>query len=302
MAGTSFGRGFLRWGLWALMGWVFLRGVFSFLPPHTADMAAAEPAALVRAEEPAGLRAFPAMFAREYLTWQSGLEEERALRLRPYLSRSLDRQAGLTVRRDGVSQQAEGAWVYDLRQVSETRWLVTVAVQTARTQEAVVTDISGVKRPVVQRLPGAVIYLGVPVGRTAAGGWVVYDYPSLMPAPAAGEFGEPLYFGRAATDQDEKVKALLTGFFKAYTGGTAADLAYYLTPDLQIKPLQGRWTFDSIGEYTLLGGETDHWALAAVQFADPETGAVYTFRYTLGLVHSDSRWYIKRVAQTQKGE
>jgi hypothetical protein len=90
----------LGWMVWVLLGWVFLRGVLSLLPATPAQAGVREkPEAQVPAE-PVGLDAFPAIFIHEYLTWQSGNPDEHALRIAPYLTRSLDRRpVGLPARR-----------------------------------------------------------------------------------------------------------------------------------------------------------------------------------------------------------
>jgi hypothetical protein len=84
------GRGIMRWSLWLVVSWVFVRGVISLLPEPPARAAESQPDAAAQAE-PAGLRAVPEMFAREYLTWTPGGTEDRAGRLAPYLARGLDR-------------------------------------------------------------------------------------------------------------------------------------------------------------------------------------------------------------------
>jgi hypothetical protein len=288
MGWKGVGRTVLRWGIWVLLGWVLVRGVVSLLPAPPVQSAAPEAGKLPVATEPPGLRALPAMFAREYLTWLPANPDERAERLRPYLARSLDRQAGWTGK-EGVGQTAEAAWVYAVKQVSQTRWLVTVAAR-VRPQAP-----PPAQAPPAPAQPERTLFLAVPVSTTPEGGWTVYDYPSIIPAPVAGEVTEPLFYGQESTDKDDKVKTLLTGFFKAYFEG--GDLTYYLAPGSTSAKLQGGWQFGQVSKVIVTASGGDTWALADVVATDTASGARFTSRYTTGLVDRDGRWYIKELLQ-----
>lgn len=273
MGWKSAGQRGLRWGLWTLVAWIFLRGVISLMPAGTAESAEPQKTQVQEIKEPAGLRAFPAMFAREYLTWQPTAPDERAERLRPYLAPGLDRQAGWTGS-EGNGQQVQETWVYSTQQLSETRWEVTVAARI---------------------LPDRTLFLSVPVAATPQGGWVVYGYPALVPPPAAGAFAEPPYFGQESTDQGDRAKTLLTGFFRAYF--EQGDATYYLAPGTSVRAMRGGWAFDSVSKVVLLSQGTGTWAIADVGARDTATGARFTFRYTLQLTERDGRWYIQAIQQ-----
>lgn len=293
MAWKGAGMRALRWALWLLLAWVFVRGIVSLVPAP--PPAAAQPAEATAREkrEPDGLRAFPALFARHYLTWQPGNPDERADRLRPYLASRLDRHAGWSGK-EGTGQTVLETFVYAAKEVSETRWLVTVAARTSPYQDVTEPDRSGALVKVRKPLAESTVYLAVPVARSAQGGWVVYDYPSLVAQPSGGPFDEPLYYGTEITDHDDRAKALLTDFFKAYLAG--GHVTYLLVPGAQVQTVKQPWTFQSITRLTLLGG-TETWALAEVAALDPVTGSRFTFRYTTELVERDGRWYVRQILQ-----
>ncbi|HEY3369125.1 MAG TPA: conjugal transfer protein [Symbiobacteriaceae bacterium] len=298
----------LRWGVWILLAWVLVRGVVSFLPASRTQAAEPQKTDVKSAAEPAGLRAFPEMFTREYLTWQPANPDERAERLKPFLAGSLDRQAGWTGK-EGAGQAVENAWVYGVKQLSDTRWLVTVAARAVPYQEGVAAAPAPASpagsapaapaAPVGRKtLPARLLFLAVPVSATGAGGWVVYDYPSLVPAPPRGEFTGPPFSGQTVTDKGDLVKGLLNGFFKAYLEGS--DVTYYLMPNTKLPTMSGSWTFDSLGNVNLLNDSAGYLGVADVRAVDAVTGARFTYRYTLGLAEKDGRWYIKDLLQ--KGE
>lgn len=265
----------LRWLVWAFLLLVFVRGLASIAFPPAAAPAAAPPAAAPG--EPDGLRAIPLLFATEYLTWRPGDPEERAQRLQPYLARYLDRQAGWAPGSGGTGQEVTGAWVHSVQPQSPSRWLVTVAAR-----------VTGAPAP-------RTLFLAVPVGRSGDG-WVVYDYPTLLPAPAPGEWTEPLYYGQEFAD-DGRVRSLLTGFFRAYTSGGEAEAAYYLVPGARLPGFSGQMALEDLGRLTLVRNGQETFALAEVLLRDPATGARYTSRYTLELVEREKRWYIKGILQ-----
>jgi len=300
MGWKSAGRNVLRWGLWLFLGVVFIRGVVTFLPQAPAPVA--EPQAEVKeTAEPAGMRAIGEMFARDYLTWTQGAAEERAARMEPYLARGMDRQAGWAPGDNDAGQQVEQTWVYDARPVSPTRWQVTVAARVVSLKDTTVVvkdqDNKETARTVREALPARTVFLAVPVGKTE-GGWVVYDYPSLIPAPEPAAFGEPVLAGRETGDQDGRARALLTDFFRAYMSG--GELTYYLAPGVQMRPVKAGWSFQQVSELTLLTADDGVWALSEVAVQDPSSGARYTHRYTVKLADRDGRWYVSDMLQ--KGE
>lgn len=278
------GRSVLRLIVWLLLGFVFFRGVISFLPQPPAR--AAEPQAEVKqSAEPAGLRAIPALFAREFLTWEPGAASDRAERLRPYLAPGIDRQAGWEPAENDGGQRVEDSHVYEIVSVSPTRWRVVIAARVVSFRS------NGKER---QAMPARTVYLSVPVGKTE-GGWVVYDFPTLLPEPTPTAFDEPLFYGKESSDTGGRVKTLLTDYFRAYLSG--GELAYYLVPGKQIRSMNPGWTFQQVARVRLVAADNGVWALADVAVVDASSGTRYLYRYTLQVVERDGRWLIADVLQ-----
>jgi hypothetical protein len=275
----------LRWAVWLFLAWVFLRGAVSIVAPPP-PVGAQVPAPVAPAAEPPEREtpgAFAALFAREYLTWEVGGEADRASRLAPFLARHIDAQAGWSAGPKAASQTAEFTLPFRLVQQSDNRWLVTVAARVSVKREG-----AAVSRT---------LYLAVPVAQTKEG-YVVYDYPTLVPAPPrVGELDGPLLRGDEIPDPGDQVRTLLTSFFKAYAAGGGADVAYYLEPGLQVKGLEGALVFQRISELTLRQVQDQTWAAVLVTWEDPVTGTLLRQRYTLQLVERDGRRYIKEIVQ-----
>ncbi len=274
------GYGALRLFVWLLLAWVLVRGVVSFLPDSASGTAPAN-ALSTPGTASTSHQAVATLFAYEFLTWRPNDPVEHAQRIAPYLDPQLDPQAGWTSPTGLDTQRATNAWVASAKQLSASRWLVTVVTLVSSAPDAA---------------PKAV-YLAVPVGQTTEGGWVVYDYPTLLPPPTAGNFTEPLHYGAEVADQDDQIRTLLTKFFPAYFAANQADLAYLLDPGAGIQAFQSPWTYDSIANLILSQTDDGLYALTEVLLVDPATGARFTSRYTIALADREGRWYISQILQ-----
>lgn len=273
-----------RWLLWTFMGLIMVRGIASFVlpaPKAPAEAAAPPPAAAVAPDrEPPA--AFAALFAREYLTWSAGKESDRAARLQGLIAQGLDSQAGWSAGEKPLNQVAEATWPFAVRSPGEHQWLVTVAAR-------VTTATAGGPQP-------RTVYLAVPVWGEA-GSYVVYDYPTYVAGPAAPGARDSSPAGEQVLDSDGQIRTLLTGFFRAYAAGGAADVTYFLEPGATAGGLGGAQVFKAIADIAVRRSGQETWAGVLVTMADPLTGTSANQRYTLELVQRDGRWYIKQIVQ-----
>lgn len=274
-----------RWFLWLMIAWILVRGVSSFfVSPRMAPVPVADAAPPAQApadrEAPA---AFAALFAREYLTFAPGQESDRAARLQPLLlAGRLDRQAGWSASSAGAVQTVLGTWPYRVTALSDTTWQVTVAARINTQAGESKTD--------------RFIYLSVPVV-SGPGGYAVYDYPTVVPAPAASAAGEPAEKGTVIPDPNGQIRTLLTGFLKAYAAGGAADVTYFLEPGANLAGLAGAQIFGAITELTVRKDGDAVWADAVVAMEDPISKASTRQRYTVEVIERDGRWYVKQILQ-----
>lgn len=270
------------WLLWIVLGWILLRGIVSIVAPPSAAPAPTVTQAVDEPEAKEAPAALAALFAREYLTWQVGKESERAQRLQGLLARHLDPQAGWSGGAAPRSQTAEATWPFATASAGTERWLVTVAAR-------VTTETAAGPAP-------RLLYLAVPVAG-GADGFVVYDYPTFVPAPALARDVAPALPGQPVTDEGQQVHALLTGFFKAYASGGPLEVNYFLEPGLKVRGLDGNMAFVQVDELALSRDGTDTWVAAVVQMHDPVSGTSARQRYTLQVAERDGRWYIKQIVQ-----
>jgi len=285
----------LRWLIWAGLLLVFARGVFSIiLPPADSTKQAAAAPALI---EPDGLRAFPLLFANEYLTWVAPNPSDGEPRFKPLWATSWDEQGAGGIERGGRGQSEDGAWIYGVEALEKEHWLVTVFAKVRCMPKAQAIESqknNPAEKTILVDEEVRTLFLTVPVAKSGQG-WVVYDYPSFQPLPSREGSPEPLYTGQNITDKDEQVQKLLTGFFKSFTG--QGEIAYFLLPGSPVFEGLNDLNFESVEEITLLKKDSDLLALASVLLQDSLTGAHFVTRFTFRLVEKDGRWYIKEMIE-----
>jgi len=265
----------LRWLVWALLLLLLVRGAALLLiPQRTAETAGAQ----VIAEEPAGLQVFPVLFVYEYLEWQPDKLSEYKERIKPFLASHLDSQAGWIAGAENSGQSVQNAWIYELRFLGSSRWLATIAARVRAGQQT------------------RTLYLAIPIAYSS-GGWLVSDYPALLPAPVAGSVSEDIPAGQAVSDDGGRIEKLLTGFFHAYTTKGQGDTTYYLLPGCTVPDSLGGFKFGSMESLKLYKDASGTLALTKVTLQDEISGAGFTLRYTFRLVEQDSRWYIKEITE-----
>jgi hypothetical protein len=280
-----------RWFLWLMVIWILVRGVASFLvPPREAPaavvkddpaaMAAAAATAIAEREAPG---AFAALFAREYLTVTPGAESQRSARLAPMiLAGRFSPSVSLPTGTDFVGQTVGGTWPYRVENVGESTWLVTVAAK--------------VTTQMAQSAAERFIYVAVPV-LSGPSGYVVYDYPTVVPAPVSAGMQAPAAPGDVITDPNGQIRNLVAGFMKAYAAGSASDVTYFVEPGSAVQGLAGSQVYVEIAELTVRKNGSDVWADALVSMQDPISKIVTRQRYTLQVVERESRWYVKQILQ-----
>jgi hypothetical protein len=275
----------LRTILYLLLALIFIRGAASFLPKAPLPTAAQRPEAKEAAPaEPPGLHALPALFATDYLTWDTTKPDERAERLRPYLAPGLDGQAGWKPGPTPSRQVALGAWVAGVKAVSQSRWLVTVAAK--------------VRLEMKDQPKERILSLAIPIAKTEAGTLVVADYPSLLPAPPAPAAPAPEERGAVITDEGDRATSLLTSFFTAlYAGG---DVRYFLAPGATPPGAPRGFQLVSLGKPELRKQGASLMARVTLTATDEAAGTTFTFRYDLLLTEQEGRLYIQDLMQ--KGE
>jgi hypothetical protein len=268
--------------LWLAVGVVVLRGIAGIVarPPQATD-ARRVVSAVVWPDDAA--RAFAAEFVAGYLRVGSdaGVDASRAELAELAAPEIVDRLlAQLDV--DAERQQVLSVIPAGATRLDDTHALITVAAR-----------LSG------KRLRS--VRVTVPVARDAHGGLVVYDLPSLAPAPeradAAAPAGSPILGAERAAISD-----VLTRFLRAYVSGDRAGLAYLVPAGTRIAATGGGFELRDLGSLTTIGAGTGtvRLVLATVTVRDRVSRATYALRYRVRLVRRD-RWYVAAINDSTGG-
>lgn len=270
-----------RVALWATVALLLVRGAGDVLagpPPGPAERAGGRPAAAAFPNDEA--RAFAADFARAYLTYSPRHPDYHALGVRGFLASELRESGALEVPQRGPTQTVDQATVARAERTAPDRALITVAATVSN-------------RTVTTR------YLTVPVARDAAGGLVVYDYPSFSAPPARAEVEEPQTVRLEGREQRE-IEDVLGRFLAAYFAGRSDDLAYFLPAGTSLQALSERYELRELISVAAVGEQqgSRRTVLATVRARDAGTKATYVLRYRVGLERRD-RWYVASVNANQ---
>lgn len=239
-----------------------IRFVVAPVEPGAAAAAVPQPAPPDLAAE-----AYAALFVRRYLTWNA-VEPQAALHaLEPFLGPELEADAGLVLPASG-EQRVEWAEVVQAREPQTREHVYTVAAE---------TDTSGL------------LYLTVPVWRTAGGSLALGGYPAFVGAPAAGSAQTQGHLREVAEPTlATVVRRVLRNYLAESSGELEADLTGSARVSLPRLPL------------SLVSMQHLDWApgadavLATVQAQD-RRGVQYTLAYELDVARQQGRWEVSAV-------
>jgi Conjugative transposon protein TcpC len=237
---------------------------FTIAPPHS-DVVASDARAAVPPD--AAAAAYAALFTRRYLTWD-GAEPQASVRsLESFLGPGMEADAGLELPASG-EQRAEWVEVVQAREPAPGEHIYTVAAQ---------TDSAGL------------LYLTVPVTRTAAGTLALAGYPAFVGAPAAGPAQPPAHL-REVEDPAlaTVVQRVLRNYLAASAGELEADLSSGARVSLPGLPL----SLESMQHLYWAPGSGA--VLATVQAQD-RRGVQYVLAYELDVVQEQGRWEVSAV-------
>jgi Conjugative transposon protein TcpC len=210
---------------------------------------------------------FASLFARRYLTWDSRNPEAHRLALAPYLSSSMETEAGLQPPQSG-EQQVLWTEVVQTRSAASDEHVYTVAAQTDT---------------------GGLLYLTVSVVREPAGTLALAGYPAFVGAPAWAASTPP---GRMREVEDAALTTVVTRALRNYLARAEseldADLIAQAHVTLPADPL-------SLQSLQSLNWFSDGRSVLAVVRAGDEHGARYTLAYELDVISTAGRWEVSAI-------
>jgi hypothetical protein len=269
--------------LWLALAVVLLRGLQGIIAtePQRASSRVVRPAPVWPDE---ATRAFAIEFATAYLTVdredgagaRATLGELAAPEIVDALLPTLDAQAS---RQHVVSATIAGATRLD-----DDHALATVAVA---------ARIRGERARTVR--------LSVPVARDAHGGLVVYDLPSLAPAPSRAHAGPAAGMSLLGAER-AAIGDVLTRFVRAYLSGDRAGLVYLVRPGTRVGATAGGFELVQLGSLSVIGASSgrERLVLVTAHVRDRVSRATYALRFRVRLVRRE-RWYVAAINDPKQG-
>lgn len=243
---------------------------FAIAPP-----VAPLPAALAHPPTPPddAAEGYAVLFARRYLSWSAAEPQLSTQELEAFVGRGMEANAGLEVPARG-EQRVEWAEVVQSREPAPAEHVYTVAAQ---------TDSEGL------------LYLTVPVARTAAGALTLAGYPAFVGPPAS----EPEHTDEHLREVAEPalttvVQRALSNYLAGSESELAADLAVGASVSVPTVPL-------ALQSLQRLDWAQEGSAVVATIQASEARGARYTLAYELDVLRTQGRWEVSAV-QTEADE
>ena len=207
---------------------------------------------------------FAQAFARAYLSWDARRPDQHQRQVAAFLSAGLDGDGGLQLPPRGQQQVLWTAAIEDQPGAHGDR-AITVAAQTTR----------------------QLLYVAVPVHRTARGFLVVPRYPALVGPPISDPGAAP---AEERDVSDGALRAVAERAVTNYLAGQRTNLLADLDPGAVVSLPTATLAVRSVRSITKAA--PDRVALE-VNAAD-DAGIQWTLRYELAVVHRD-RWYIRAI-------
>jgi hypothetical protein len=207
--------------------------------------------------------AYAEAFARAYLTWDADRPDERQRRLAPYVA-DLDADGGVQPATD-TTQRVVWTAVVGQRREQDTS-LVTVAAQTS----------------------GPLLYLSIPVARSARGYLFVAGYPAIVGAPASDQ---SVTATPDADVEDDALVSVVSRALRNYLAANRSNLLADLTPDALVSLPAQPLTVTAVDQVTWLAANR---RVAVQLHAQDRSKNTWTLRYELDVRRTD-RWYVRSV-------
>jgi hypothetical protein len=232
---------------------------------------------------------FAKEFAGQYLQWTVGKEKEREARLKPYLMKGVDSQAGLRFEGMQYNASPHKVDIWDVKSTGKNTALITLKTG------SILTPVQGKKKdpsgPYTR-------FFAVPL-TTDGQSFVVHDIPYYVtnPEPPAIEPNPTNVGGDTVTEEQtrEEMGRFLDSFFKVYAMGNPEEIAYF-TKATDMKGLKGIASFNQVEFYTITkekGASTGEYRVQAkVRFTDGLSKGNISYPYELKVKKEQGRWFV----------
>ena len=290
------GMRILRYAAWAMLVFVFIRGVVTIFAPDK-EMEVRHLIAEFQDElnESKELNneamAFAQNFAREYLSYQTKGEQEYRERIKPYVSREVYNQSNIFDFKSSAS--ASYVQAYRMEQYGDKQLDVYVLAEITYTQNVLAED----KSTYITENKKCCTVLKVPL-YADKGRYVVEALPVFVSDENGMEqYGVQDYVGTGMKDSDKKnVETAVKNFLKAYYEQDETVIDYYLSKEADkstFEGLAGRYTFEKIVSLSCYQEQdADIICLLEYQIKDSVNSAVMMQKVNLQVKKDGGRYYI----------
>jgi Conjugative transposon protein TcpC len=201
-----------------------------------------------------GAQKFAENFLREYFTWNKDNYQERVDRLKPYLRKGIDEQAGLKFDSLTGNSSPEKTELWQVSEsgdkTSEITFRVTHTIKTmAETQDEQgnITQTEQATGPFEKWIEVSVITDGTT--------FLINGIPTFTSKPPEANISplqsETEHASVVTSEVKKEITEFLNTFYKQYSTGTIEELEY-LTTDKTVRPLDGTIVFNQIEDLLIL--------------------------------------------------
>ncbi len=242
-----------------------------------------------------GAQKFAENFLREYFTWNKDNYQERVDRLKPYLRKGIDEQAGLrfdTLTGNSSPEKVESWEVYESGdKTSEITFRVT---HTIKTMTETIDEQGNVKQEEQASGPFEK-WIIVPV-ITDGEAFLINGIPTFTSKPAVANISplqsETENASVVTSEVKKEITEFLNTFYKQYSTGTIAELEY-LTTDKTIRPLDSTIVFNQIEDLLVIAKKENGYLIKTkVIFTENQSKAQLIQNHTMIVSKGDDRWQI----------
>ncbi|MCY7576696.1 MULTISPECIES: conjugal transfer protein [Bacillus] len=253
---------------------------------------------------------FAENFARQYFTWSKEDEDagKRAERLKPFLVKGLDQQAGLDLDSASYSARFNSAEVYRVEEVSKDKAAITLKVNSTVTkkweEEVTKTVKDGKKKKKVKEKQtktdekGLSKYFVVPVYYKNHQ-YAVYELPRYEQIDQTGQIQDTnkeklQSIGDSKTQKE--INEFLSTFFSSYATDPMNKLSYVLEDKDVKNGLNGSMNFVKVASADVFSNKGKGFRVKTkVIFEEPETKTQFTNDYDLLLEKRGSRYVVTKI-------
>lgn len=253
---------------------------------------------------------FAENFSKQYFTWSKEGEDagKRAERLKPFLVKGLDQQAGLDLDTAVYSSRFNNAEVYRVEEISQNKAAITLKVNTIVTkkweEEVIKTVKDGKKKKKVKEKQaktdekGLSKYFVVPVYYKNHQ-YAVYELPRYEQIDQSNQIQDTNKeklesVGDSKTGKE--INEFLSTFFSSYATDPMNKLSYVLEDKDVKNGLNGTMNFVKVASADIFSNKGEGFRVKTkVIFEEPETKTQFTNDYDLIVEKRGSRFVVTKI-------